>query len=341
MPQPAQSSNTSEPWLLSDPIDHSGPSAVAPSNTSEPWLLSDPIDHSGPSAVAPPKSLIPSGATLSAPSQTNSLGKMENWLEGLSSDIKHGTGETLPGRLLQRAGAKGTEYGTSPAVAAFMSSPVQGPIRAAIGETQAGQGKLWQGAKNIGGGALDTLQIPGTFMGGPVAAKSLETVADMLPSAARAGRNLENISNQLRNVRVNTAAPLTIAEKTAALAEPVRDTLPGVMEGYREAARNGLDFPLARHFQSRAGAQTVMQRMSQPRYISGALKQFAKALAEENMNAANAHGVGEAYQKYLNEYRNAKLLETAAKIIGGAGALYGAKQILPHPLVNIGKQIIP
>ncbi len=55
------------------------------------------------------------------------------WLEDLQGDIRHGTGATWAGRLLQKMGAPGIERGVSEPVSEFMGGPVVGPVTAAHG----------------------------------------------------------------------------------------------------------------------------------------------------------------------------------------------------------------
>ena len=55
------------------------------------------------------------------------------WLDELEWDIRHGTGETWPGRILRTMGAKGIESGVSPGVAEMVGGPVVGPVKALRG----------------------------------------------------------------------------------------------------------------------------------------------------------------------------------------------------------------
>ena len=76
-----------------------------------------------------------------------------------------------------------------------MGSPVLGTLRAAQGATQIPQGRVWEGTKNVVGGALEAGQIPAAFMGGPAAeagAEGASTVAGkVFGDAEKAGSSLK------------------------------------------------------------------------------------------------------------------------------------------------------
>ena len=129
------------------------------------YSKADIIQHLA-STPAPSAGLsVPSNLTISAqPKPAGWLGSAENYLSELMGDVKYGTGVTLPGRALKAP--PGLYSGEPESVGNYMGSPVLGTLRAAEGATQIPQGKVWEGTKNVVGGALQAGQIPAAFMGG-------------------------------------------------------------------------------------------------------------------------------------------------------------------------------
>jgi len=105
---------------------------------------------------------------MSAQSQPTSLGgKLAQWAQNVSDDIKYGTDVTGVGSVLKKMGAHGVYNGNSQQVGDFMASLPLGLLRATQGSGEVAQGQVKQGAKDIGLGALQASQIPSTFFAGP------------------------------------------------------------------------------------------------------------------------------------------------------------------------------
>lgn len=92
------------------------------------------------------------------------------YLEDVQSDIRYGTGATLPGRILRKMGAPGTSVGVSEEAGEYAGGPVLGPVRALTGITRpfSEEGKrplhrkILAGANELVGGLL---QAAMPFMG--------------------------------------------------------------------------------------------------------------------------------------------------------------------------------
>jgi len=181
---------------------------------------------------------IPSNLTISAkPKPAGWLGSAENYLSKLMGDVKYGTGVTLPGRALQAMGAKGLYYGEPEAVGNFMGSPITGTIRAAQGLTQIPQGKVWQGTKNVVGGALEAGKIPMAFMGGPATeagAEGASTVAGkVFGDAEKAGQLFEKAKGAVGGEAVPVTDEMSQAAMRASeLAERGAKGLPRVISRF-------------------------------------------------------------------------------------------------------------
>ena len=99
------------------------------------------------------------GATPAGPSASPSgmaemratpAGPMQ-WLQNLQGDVKTGSGFTLPGRVLQKMGAKGTDAGVPEAVGDLMpgGGTIQGGAKVAQGALKIGEGHPIRGANEI------------------------------------------------------------------------------------------------------------------------------------------------------------------------------------------------
>lgn len=86
----------------------------------------------------PQESYVPDGNEVSARPQ-GPLQTPIDWLQDVRGDIKHGTGVTLPGRVLRGLGARGTDTGVPEAVGDLMPG----------GGTMQGVSKMAEGGLNI------------------------------------------------------------------------------------------------------------------------------------------------------------------------------------------------
>lgn len=219
------------------------------------------LDESGnpASPKAPASAPVQPTATIGAQIPTNAgpLQRAGNWLKNVAGDIRTGGTETLPGRALVALGAKGTDTGNSHAVGDFMASPVLGPLRTALGATQVASprnpAEVSQGARNIGGGVMDTAQIPSAFVA-PEAATALGNglgrAAEMIPSTTRAGQNFQTVMQAAKNIPIDTSELKTISARAQQLGQRGA-TMPKVMgkladalqpEGYEAGTKTPIKF---------------------------------------------------------------------------------------------------
>lgn len=94
-------------------------------------------------------------ATIGPPAKsTGVMDSIAKWTDNVADDIKYGTDKTGIGTVLKKMGAHGVYNGNSQAVGDFMASLPLGLLRAAKGGAETNQpGKVWQGTKDIVGGA--------------------------------------------------------------------------------------------------------------------------------------------------------------------------------------------
>jgi len=110
--------------------------------------------------AAPPTATVPAEPTTISNAPMGPL----QWLKNLEGDVRYGTGTTLPGRVLQKMGAQGTNVGAQAGTQEnALASPVLGPIRVAQGVVEAPKAP-WQATKDIVGGAMQTASLPAQFM---------------------------------------------------------------------------------------------------------------------------------------------------------------------------------
>jgi len=141
----------------------------------------------GKASIDPLRAASQATSLSAPPPSTGWRDSVARWADDVSSDLKYGSGITAIGRVMKVLGAQGLAQGEPEAVADFMGSPVLGPLRAVKGGAEVTQeGKTWQGTKDIIGGALDTAQIPGSFMGGPAAEEGGSLAAKFLSKSEAA-----------------------------------------------------------------------------------------------------------------------------------------------------------
>ena len=262
-----------------------------------------------------------SNPTVAAQPQPQGMfGRAQQWLGDAAEDIRHGSANTVVGRTLGALGAKGTDTGNPHEVGEYMASAPLGILRAAQGATEIPQGKFAQGAKDIGGGALQDATMPMQMMAGPEAEAVAEGIHKAVPSAARAGAALGDIKKAAATVPVDVEAPGAVAMRMKEL-EQTGATMPKVARQYAERVTNPdkgpLLFPESRDFASNAGRLSVAERLRTQGEMGGQVKQLAKAISESNRNALPEE-LRPAYDSAMTEYRRAKQIKTAAGVAGAA-----------------------
>ena len=174
------------------------------------------------------------------------------WLQDLESDIRSGTGATLPGRALRAMGAPGIESGVSPGVAETIGGPIIGPVRAVAGLKQAlgpyageradvrseleGLNEATRGAMQAAAPALIAspealAALPAYGAAGELAQKGLEK-AGVSPEAAELTSNIALIGGGLAHAGIEPRAPFGGLYESGA-SEPViaGETAPGYLKG--------------------------------------------------------------------------------------------------------------
>ncbi len=109
-----------------------------------------------------PQGLLAQQLQQSAPAQPTATISarqpgMMSWLEDLQGDIRHGTGMTLPGRVLQKMGAPGIDMGVNEATGEMIGGPAIGPVKVAHGIGTVFSGHPIRGANEALEGVGQTL----------------------------------------------------------------------------------------------------------------------------------------------------------------------------------------
>lgn len=204
----------------------------------------------GDDPAAPAGVPIPDGAQIgdaqqpAAPTATISArpGGVGQWLQDLEGDIRTGGGATLPGRALQKMGAKGLNVGSQAAAGDFMGSAPLGLTHAAQGVTEVPSHPI-TGLGHIVGGLLEASTIPGGFMA-PEATEGAAALADKGASKVIASPELKQtaagvvpkVSEALHTVLDNVAqevgapasAETSLSKKAGAIADTIKTQAQGV-----------------------------------------------------------------------------------------------------------------
>jgi hypothetical protein len=288
--------------------------------------IPQPSEQQGPTQPGQQFSagLIPQGATISAAPQPQGIAaKAEKWAGDVQSDIKQGTDTTMIGSLLKKMGAKGTSQGVPESVGNYMASPILGPAQMVQGSAQQYQGKLLRGAGNVVGGAMNTAQIPSSFMG-PEAAGA---AAEAIPNANRAGTAINTIVAGAKDLKVPVFDATAEAARAKEMFHAGAPSLPPPMRRFLTRVMNPDNPPLtleeARDFYQASTKQTakVWSEMSGP--MKRQMAQFTQALGkniEQALNIARP-GEGTALRTAMDEYHNAMQIKNAgvkALKLGGA-----------------------
>jgi hypothetical protein len=318
-------------------------------------------------------STTPQSTMAPAPKPAGLFPRIAEWGKDLGTDLRSGTGLTLPGRALHAIGARPLQEGVSPEAAEYLGSPLLGAAKVTQGIGEIGTpGQRWLGAGHIVGGGLQAAALPLSVIpeGGPAAVSAPEIaargteglaaagrgIASLFPSAKRSGQALSDIENLTGHHPIDITAPGEAAlrsfqlarEGNPAPAKPIRDflsrtTAPDrLTAGGAEITHPPLTFGEGRNLYSAGRGRLATDEMTR---LNGkqvkALGDFTNDLGTSLSNTAAEHGQGEQYAKALAEYRHAKQLQsglkTAGKVAGGAAVagagVEGARRIL-SPLVG-------
>jgi hypothetical protein len=312
-----------------------------------------------PAPAAPMKSSLPQ-ATISAGPKPS----VAQWFQDAQDDIKDGGDRTALGSLLKFMGAKGVYNGNSKQVGDFMASLPLGLMRAGQGAGEIAQGKISQGAKDAGLGALQAATIPSTFFGGPevgevgqagLVEEAGNRLTGLFPSTARAGAKFDSVMSKAGNVPINYSAPgdaalqiQTLAQRGGSMPKVVRDFLTRATD----PNKGPMTFSEARDFYSNASRLSADEANRLTPTLKKAVGDFRAALDQALTEAAGTVGQGKTYQGAMNDYRtamgNRAWLENARKVgaqVGmkaatgaGIGAGVGGADLLYHLFFGSSKK---
>ena len=264
---------------------------------------------------------IPFDAGIQAQPHGGILSKAEDWMGNLANDLRHGTGETLPGRIMYGLGAKGTNYGNPQAVGDYVLSPIFGTLQAGQGATQVPQGKILEGGGNIIGGALNAAQIPaGMFPEG-----AMNQTLGRLPDKVRAGEALGQAAQAANKIPINTAAIRPIIDEAMQM-DATGTTAPRLVKLLAKALNNknpilnlpvGIDYETGRRFSQAAGKLSVSEAMAAKPAMKRQISMLADALNKANSGAATQAGVGDLYRSGMREYKNAMYAQNLMEALMG------------------------
>jgi len=257
------------------------------------------------------------------------------FLQDAEDDLRQGGNRTIVGHLLGELQGRGNEgytglrAGVSPGVAEFMGSPELGTVKMARGAHDLVTGSPWRGAKELAGGALQAFEIPSLIAGPGVA----DAAMDAIPSAARAGRTLEDIRNAAHDVPVelkNTQPALErfeeLTQRGGKRSKPFTQLYKRVVNAEPDQIPNPFYFPEARDFYTNvtdAARQTPLQKIMGRGMKPTMLRQATavrSGLNQDLTNAAESVGRGEDYAKAMKEYAQAKKIQKWVR----RGTLLGA-----------------
>jgi hypothetical protein len=181
-----------------------------------------------------------------APQPTTTMGKLAQWVDNVTLDLKDGGDRTGVGTVMQKLGAHGIDSGNSEAVGDFMASLPLGLLKAGKGAaevvpSQVGgeKGNTWKGVKDLVGGGLQALSMPSAFAGPEASAFSDEGL-------------LSDAANVAGKVTSKITAPLSSAVQSAksVFTNIPKQTESQLVETVGDAAEHaGLDRPTTNTFQ--------------------------------------------------------------------------------------------
>jgi hypothetical protein len=210
--------------------EHGNPISAAPQSGQSWDEQGNPIETQKPASKPTPETAVAQSKAGLIPSTIGPRPKgISSWLQSLESDVRSGSGTTVPGKVLQKMGAPGIESGgTSKEAAEFMGSPLTGTIRAAQGLSMM-PSHPWEGAKRTVGGAMEAATIPGMIAAGPseegaATLGKIETLMKDARAAKKAGKTLDEWRNINKALAVSPRA-VRIGEGAKSLEQA--STMPG------------------------------------------------------------------------------------------------------------------
>lgn len=262
-------------------------------------------------------------------------GGAKEWLKELEADIRSGSQFTLPGRIIHKMGAQGTDVGVRPGSGDMLMSPILGPIHAAQGVSESRQHPIRGPLKAIGG-VLETATIPASFMGPEFIG---EKIPGMLPSAERAGQTFKEVMAVAKNRPVEVAGPGRVALEIDKMAQS-GGSMPKVIRDFvrrvTDPSKGPLTYEEARNFYSNATRLSVNEMNRLTPNAKRMVGQFTHELGESIRGTAADAGKLKDYNAAMQEYRRAMKMQRqlqalkkyAIKTVPYAAGAYVAKKVI-------------
>lgn len=258
----------------------------------------------------------------------------------------------IDGPQIAQLRADGTE---TPAAMESRSPVVMRPA-APVPVSEASMGQILGGAipemmssaGRFGSAILDTTGGDPNIqrMGHPVmdAALGAASVANMVPSAKRAGEGFKYVMDAAKNVPLNLTKADDIALAAmemggrGAATPGTGSTLPKVFADYirRRQLSPTMTFETGRKFATKAGSLSVAEKQATDAVMGLKIKEFSAALKEANRQATQKVGMGKTFDQATKEYRQHKQLADALK-----GAKKFGKKLTPYVVgTGIGAEVL-
>lgn len=231
-----------------------------------------------------------------------------SYLQQLEGDIRHGSTNTLPGKVLSFLGARGIDTGVTPNNP--ISQTILGPVHYAQGMQQVAQakdyGQQFSGASKMLGGALDATQIPAAFLGNaPGTAEKV--LGATVPSIMKeqAGQRFSEVMQAAANQPVSTQAAGEIVARAKEL-QQAGATIPRVLSRFFTRINNPDAGPLtykeARDFYSIATRLSADESARLTPVVRAQLAKFVGALGRAAGESAESVGQGANYTSAMSQY---------------------------------------
>lgn len=200
---------------------------------------------------------------------------------------------------------------------------------------------LWQQAQQAAGANLIASELPNAASGAIQGGSALiDAVKNKIPSATRAGANIQAIKNAAGNIPIDTTQIDPILERAQELTATGNGPSPDVIKKLSkrlapttgkfsgtkvQMAPDPVSFEEGADFGTAAGRLSASERMATKPMMERQVAQLAKALREANRGAAAQAGLGDAYDSAIAEYRAASRISDAQEAIVKAVKKHGIK----------------
>lgn len=309
-------------------VNYAAQGVSNPPNGGQVADIANPEPNDGPwakyaQAQAPPHPAM--GTISAAPGSMpgdSMASKVENWARNVQHDLKYGTDTTGVGHVLKALGAHGLYSGNSEGVGDFMGSLPLGLAKMVQGGGEAGQGKILQGAKDVGGGALQAATIPASFAvpeAAEVAPRVAEKAVDLMPipTARKAGRLFQEVMTAAQGKPISLTRTQPALERVAQLTDaggPVM-TAPNKLL-LRSQTVNPIPYEEARDFYSNISNLSAADKLAANRPMKRAVGELREAFKQDIGDTAASAGKGAEYDKAMRMYHQAARNKEAAKTVG-------------------------